>query len=76
MTVYRLVASGTIEQKIVALHESKRDLADRLLEGTDKVSKLDADELAALLTGTKGPSNNNLSNWGGDPSPLTASILA
>ena len=50
VTVYRLVASGTIEQKIVALHESKRDLADRLLEGTDKVSKLDADELAALLT--------------------------
>ena len=53
VTVYRLVASGTIEQKIVALHESKRDLADRLLEGTDKVSKLDADELAALLTGTR-----------------------
>lgn len=53
VTVYRLVASGTIEQKIVALHESKRDLADRLLEGTDKVSRLDADELAALLAATK-----------------------
>lgn len=53
VTVYRLVASGTIEQKIVALHESKRDLADRLLEGTDKVSKLDADELVALLTAGK-----------------------
>jgi superfamily II DNA or RNA helicase len=52
VTVYRLVANDTIEQKIVALHESKRDLAERLLQGTDKVTKLDADELMALLKET------------------------
>lgn len=49
VTVYRLVAGGTIEQKIVALHQTKRDLAERLLEGTDKVGKVDVEELMALL---------------------------
>lgn len=49
VTVYRLVANHTIEQKIVALHDTKRDLAERLLKGTDQVNKLDADELLRLL---------------------------
>jgi superfamily II DNA or RNA helicase len=52
VTVYRLVANDTIEQKIVALHESKRDLAERLLDGTDQVTRLDADELMTLLQET------------------------
>jgi len=50
VTVYRLVARDTIEEKIVALHRTKRDLADALLEGTEAVGRLGADELLALLT--------------------------
>jgi superfamily II DNA or RNA helicase len=49
VTVYRLVTEGTIEEKILKLHESKRDLADSLLEGTDGGTKLSADELMELL---------------------------
>jgi hypothetical protein len=37
--IYRLVAKNTIEEKIVALHHQKRDLADSLLEGTDMGAK-------------------------------------
>jgi superfamily II DNA or RNA helicase/tetratricopeptide (TPR) repeat protein len=49
VTVYRLVARGTIEEKIVELHRSKRDLASSLLEGTDTETRLDSDQLIALL---------------------------
>ena len=35
VTIYRLVAKDTIEDKIVDLHHHKRDLADSLLEGAD-----------------------------------------
>ena len=49
VTVYRLVAKGTIEEQIVALHRHKRDLAERLLEGADAPARLDAGELLELL---------------------------
>ena len=49
MTIYRLVAKGTIEEQIVALHHHKRDLAERLLEGADAPARLDAGELLELL---------------------------
>jgi len=49
VTVYRLVAAETIEEKIVQLHHAKRDLADSLLEGTDTAHTLTADELIDLL---------------------------
>jgi SNF2 family DNA or RNA helicase len=49
VTVYRLVTEGTIEEKILKLHDTKRDLADSLLAGTDAGVKLTADELMALL---------------------------
>jgi SNF2 family DNA or RNA helicase len=49
VTVYRLVARGTIEQKIVELHRHKRDLADSLLEGTEAARRLSPEELLALL---------------------------
>lgn len=51
VTIYRLVAEGTIEEQIVALHHDKRDLADSLLEGGDASGKLDADALLGLLRG-------------------------
>ena len=50
VTIYRLVAQGTIEEKIVSLHQSKRDLADSLLEGADLSGKISTEELLALLT--------------------------
>lgn len=49
VTVYRLVAKGTIEEKIVELHRSKRDLASSLLEGTDTETRLDSEQLVQLL---------------------------
>ena len=49
VTVYRLVAEQTIEEKIIQLHAQKRDLADSLLAGADVSAKLSAKELMALL---------------------------
>ncbi len=49
VTIYRLVAADTIEEKIVQLHHATRDLADSLLEGTDTAHTLTADELIDLL---------------------------
>lgn len=49
VTIYRLVVKGTIEEKIVALHANKRDLADGLLEGTDSGVRLSVDDLMQLL---------------------------
>ncbi|MBW8685703.1 DEAD/DEAH box helicase [Chitinophaga rhizophila] len=50
VTIYRLVTKHTIEEKIIALHNSKRDLADRLLEGTDISGKLSTEELLSLIS--------------------------
>jgi superfamily II DNA or RNA helicase len=49
VTVYRLVAANTIEEKIVALHGQKRDLANSLLEGTETAARVSADDLMELL---------------------------
>lgn len=49
VTIYRLVAQQTIEDKIIALHAQKRDLADSLLEGGDASAKLDTAALLRLL---------------------------
>ncbi|MDB9502610.1 DEAD/DEAH box helicase [Spirulina major CS-329] len=49
VTIYRLVAQGTIEDKIVALHQTKRDLADSLLAGADFSGKISTDELLSLI---------------------------
>ncbi len=49
VTVYRMVLAGTIEEKILDLHATKRDLAESLLEGTDRSGKLNADELLRLI---------------------------
>ncbi len=53
VTVYRLVNKGTLEEKIVALHQDKRELADSVLEGHDVTSPLPAEELVALMLGDK-----------------------
>lgn len=49
VTIYRLVAKNTIEEKIVDLHRHKRDLADSLLEGTEISGKISTDELLRLI---------------------------
>ena len=49
VTIYRLVAKGTIEEKIVGLHQLKRGLADSLLEESDVSGKVSAEELLTLL---------------------------
>ncbi len=49
VTIYRLIAENTIEEKIIDLHRTKRDLADSLLEGSDRSARLSLDELVALI---------------------------
>ena len=49
VTVYRLVTQGSIEEKIVRLHRSKRDLAEGILSGQDTAAPIDAGQLMDLL---------------------------
>lgn len=49
VTVYRLIAEQTIEEKILKLHAQKRELADSLLAGTNTSAKLSAKDLMELL---------------------------
>ncbi len=49
VTIYRMIAKNTIEEKIVALHSHKRDLADSLLDGADISGKMSADDLLGLI---------------------------
>ncbi len=49
VTVIRLIAQGTIEEAVLALHAEKRALAERLLEGTDAVGRLSAEDLVELV---------------------------
>ena len=50
VTVYHLIASHTIEEKILRLHQTKRDLADSLLAGADVSHKLTEEDLQELLS--------------------------
>ncbi len=50
VTIYRLVAADTIEDRIVELHHRKRDLADSLLSGNEVPSAVSADELLRLMS--------------------------
>ncbi len=49
VTVYRFVTRDTIEEQILSLHESKRELMTNLLEGTDSAGKLSTEELVNLI---------------------------
>ena len=49
VTIYRLVSQHTIEEKIIQLHHTKRDIADRLLEGADAPGKLSTEDLLKLI---------------------------
>jgi SNF2 family DNA or RNA helicase len=47
--VYRLVAQETVEEKILALQERKREIAGAVLEGADRAAGITRDELMELL---------------------------
>lgn len=49
VTIYRLVTKNTIEDKIVKLHQQKRDLARSLLDGSDISGRISAEELLKLI---------------------------
>jgi len=49
VTVYRLISKHSIEEKIVKLHNEKRDLANKLLAGAEISSRISAKELLGLI---------------------------
>ena len=49
VTIYRIIAEDTIEEKIVKMHHNKRDLADKLLANTDHSAKISSEELFNLI---------------------------
>ncbi len=50
VTIYRMVQEGSVEEKILDLHASKRELAADFLEGTETgVRSLTAEELLSLM---------------------------
>ncbi|KZN36963.1 hypothetical protein N480_17010 [Pseudoalteromonas luteoviolacea S2607] len=52
VTIYRMIASNTIEEKILAMHNQKRDLAQQVLSGSDTTQKLSVKEVLELLKDT------------------------
>lgn len=51
VTIYRLISAQTIEEKIIQLHQTKKSLADSLLDGSDIAHKLTKEDMLALLRG-------------------------
>jgi SNF2 family DNA or RNA helicase len=49
VTVYRLVVKYSIEEKIMEMHKTKRELASSLLEGTDTAAHLTEEDLMKLV---------------------------
>jgi superfamily II DNA or RNA helicase len=49
VTVFRIVAKDTIEEKIVSLHEWKKDLAESLLDESSSPTRISTEELVGLL---------------------------
>ena len=50
VTVYKMIAKGTIEEKIIKLQENKKDLADSIISGENVgISNLSKEDLMELL---------------------------
>ena len=49
VTVYKLVVKGSIEEQILALHGSKREIADSVLADQDTATRMNVNELIGLL---------------------------
>ena len=53
VTVYRIIARHSIEEKILRMQETKRDLADQILEGAQgAIGSMSREELLALVDGS------------------------
>ena len=51
VSVYKLIVKDTIEEKIIKMQESKKDLADSILSGeTGGITQMSKEELLELLT--------------------------
>lgn len=50
VTVIRLVSQHTIEEKILRLHETKKELSEAILEGTDRSFKLSMDDVLDMVS--------------------------
>ncbi|GEM_PF-1137700 len=50
VTIYRLIAKNTIEEKLIALHEKKRNLADQILSEAGTSGRMSADELLKIIS--------------------------
>jgi SNF2 family DNA or RNA helicase len=50
VTIYRLIMQNSIEEKIVELHKSKREMAAEILEGSDTPSKMSEADLLNLIS--------------------------
>lgn len=49
VTVYHLISSNTIEEKILRLHATKRNLADTILEGSNANNRISPDEILQMI---------------------------
>jgi len=54
VTVYRIVAKDTIEEKITSLHAWKKDLAESLLDESSAPSRISTEELIGIIRGEGG----------------------
>ncbi len=71
VTVYRLVARDTVEEKILALHEQKRELISALLDGSGTAAALSSEQLLALIR----QSGQAADGDGSDPALLATEAL-
>ena len=55
VSVQKLIVKGTIEEKIVKMQESKKELADAILNGENgSITQMSKEELMELLEGEEG----------------------
>ncbi|MGI4943462.1 MAG: DEAD/DEAH box helicase [Janthinobacterium lividum] len=50
VTIYRLIMRDSIEERILDLHRDKRDMATKLLDGTEMAAQLTEDALLELIS--------------------------
>lgn len=55
VTIYRFIMKNTIEEKIINLHEHKRNLANELLSGQGTTGKLSNEDLMNLISSSAMP---------------------
>jgi superfamily II DNA or RNA helicase len=67
VTVYRLIARGTIEEQILRMHGDKRALVAGVLDGTDVAARLTTKDLLTLLAAARGPAGTGDDDERPDP---------